>query len=71
MRFNGQQVEFNVLNALQYSEEDVAVCSMIYSWEGMVHKILLQSSNVLEQELGKLEKEEAQHEEILCGPLSK
>lgn len=39
---------FNVLNALQYLEEDVVECSINSSWEGMVRKSLLKSSNMLE-----------------------
>ena len=68
MRVNGQQVVFNVLNALQYPEEDVADCSMISSWEGIIHKNLLKTSDALEQELGKLEKQGPQ-EGIIYGPM--
>lgn len=31
MRVNGQQVVFNVLNALKYPEEDIIECSLIPS----------------------------------------
>ncbi|XP_050878278.1 uncharacterized protein LOC127082091 [Lathyrus oleraceus] len=71
VRVNGHQVVFNILNALQYPEEDVVECSMISSWEGIIHKNLLKSNNVLEQELGKLEKEDVQHDGIISGPLCK
>lgn len=70
-RVNGHQVVFNILNALQYPEEDVVECSMISSWEGIIYKNLLKSNNVLEQELGKLEKEDVQHDGIISGPLCK
>ena len=70
MRVNGQQVVFNVLNALKYPEEEVADCSMISSWEGIIHKNLLKTSDVLEQELGKLEKPWPQ-EGIIYGPMEK
>ena len=70
MRVNGQQVVFNVLNALQYPDEDVADCSLISSWEGIIHKTMLKSSNVLTQELGKLEKEDIS-QEIAYGPVDK
>lgn len=62
MRVNAHQVVFNVLNALYYPEDDLANCSIISSWERIIHKNLLKISNVLEQELGKLEKDEIQDE---------
>lgn len=48
MRVNGQQVVFNILNPLHYPGEDLADCSMIPSWKGIIHKNLLKSNNVLE-----------------------
>lgn len=48
MRVNGQQVVFNLLSALNYPEEDYVDCSLISSWETMVHKSLIKSSKNLE-----------------------
>lgn len=55
MRVNGKQVVFNVLKALQYPEEEMANCSMISSWEGMIHRNLLKQTDFLTQELKKQE----------------
>ena len=59
-----------MLNALQYPDEDVAECSLISSWKVIIHKTMLKSSNVLTQELGKLEKEDISLE-IAYGPVDK
>lgn len=71
MRVNGQQVLFNVLNELQYPKEEVVDCLMISSWDNIIHKNMVKSSNILEQELGKLNEEVVKKEGILSGPLSK
>lgn len=44
---------------------------MISSWEGNIHKNLLKTNDLLEQELGNLEKEDVSHDGIICGPLCK
>ncbi|XP_058725984.1 uncharacterized protein LOC131597296 [Vicia villosa] len=54
MRVNGQKMVFNVLNALQYPEEEIADCSMISCWDGIIHKSLLKTTDVLTQEMGKV-----------------
>lgn len=46
---------FNVLKALQYPEEELANCSMISSWEGMIHRSLLKQTDVLAQDLKQQE----------------
>ncbi|KAI5431178.1 hypothetical protein KIW84_035367 [Lathyrus oleraceus] len=71
MRVNSQQVVFNVLNALKHIDEEVAECLMISSWESIIHKNLLNISNVLEKELGKLDKYDNQQDGIISGPLCK
>lgn len=58
-----------MLNSLQYPEKDVDECSMISIWEIIIHKNLLKTSNMLEQELGKLEKEDVQNDGIIIGTL--
>ncbi|XP_058751568.1 uncharacterized protein LOC131624648 [Vicia villosa] len=68
MRVNGQQVVFNVMNALQYPEEEVADCLMISYWDRIVHKSLLKSIDVLTQELGKVK--EILQEGIMYGPMN-
>ncbi|KAI5412153.1 hypothetical protein KIW84_057000 [Lathyrus oleraceus] len=71
MMKNLMTLEMTKLEPIKYPEEDVVECSMISSWEGIIHKNLLKSNNVLEQELGKLEKEDVQHDGIISGPLCK
>lgn len=44
---------------------------MISSWEGIIHKNPLKTTNVLEKELGKLEKDDVQHDGIISGPFRK
>lgn len=58
-----------MLNSLQYPEKDVDECSMILILERIIHKNLLKTSNILEQELGKLEKEDFQNDGIIIGTL--
>lgn len=71
MRGNGKYIVFNILNALEYLEEEVVDCSLICIWEMVVHKNLTKCKNNLEQELGKLDKDEPLDEGILSGPLHK
>ena len=44
---------------------------MISSWEGIIHKSLLKSSEVLTQALGMLEKGYVSREGIMYGPMCK
>lgn len=67
MRVNGKHVMFNVLNALQYPKEKFVDISMIFGWENIVHKNLLKSTNNLEQESGKLNKEVEVYGGIVSG----
>lgn len=67
MRVNGQDVVFNVFNALKYSEEEVVDCSMISCWENISHKNLLKSNNILEKESRNLNKKDEEKEVIING----
>lgn len=69
MRVNEQQVVFNVLNVFQYLDEEVVYCLMISSWENIIYKNLLKSSNVLGQELGNLDKYDNEHDGIISRPV--
>ncbi|KAI5424664.1 hypothetical protein KIW84_030741 [Lathyrus oleraceus] len=47
------------------------ILQTIGHWNGIIHKNLLKSNNMLEKELGKLGKEDVQHGGIISGPLCK
>lgn len=68
-RVNGQQVIFNILNALKFPEEYIIDCSLISRWDPLVYKKVLKSNDELDKELGEKDKYELIRECIINGHL--
>lgn len=53
MSLNGKNVVFNILSAFKYHEEDITDCSLISSWDSLIHNKIIKSKDELEKKLGE------------------
>lgn len=65
MRVRRKQVVINILNALKYPKEYIVDCSLISSWDSLVHKKIIKSKEELEKKLGEEDKDVLVREGII------